>query len=221
MSVAGDDVDNKTINTPHRQKVPHVYTSELCRELVLWAWSRTANDVKWDTDAYEAVFRAAEWMGKRYVDVPPLVQRTNVREKIARIAVAFAARTFSTTDGNDLVVKLAHVRDATNFMDKLYSYENFGYYRLSQRIKQNRKVARKNIGKVRLWLQENPKLLDFLLNRRTSFRAQDMKEMMGVDDSYVQYVLARLSDVRMIDKQMAQIVVTPELHKLLREIEKS
>lgn len=221
MSVAGDDVDNKTINTPHRQKVPHVYTAELCRELVLWAWSRTANDVKWDTDAYEAVFRAAEWMGKRYVDVPPLVQRTNVREKIARIAVAFAARTFSTTDGNDLVVKLAHVRDATNFMDKLYSYENFGYYRLSQRIKQNRKVARKNIGKVRLWLQENPKLLDFLLNRRTSFRAQDMKEMMGVDDSYVQYVLARLSDVRMIDKQMAQIVVTPELHKLLREMEKS
>lgn len=220
MSVSASDVDNKTINSPHRSKVPHVYTSELCRELVLWAWSRTANDVKWDKDAYEAVYRAAEWMGSRYVDVPPLVQRTNVREKIARVAVALAARTFSTTDGHDLVVKLAHVRDATNFMDKLYSYENFGYFRLSQRIKNNRKIARKNIAKVRRWLSENPKLLDFLLNRRSSFRAQDMKEMMGVDESYVQYLLAKLADSRMIDKQMAQIVVTPELHRLLREMEK-
>lgn len=220
MSVNMKDVGSKVINSPHRDRVPHVYTSELCRELVLWAWSRTANDVKWDDDAYDAVYRAAEWLGARYSDVPPLIQRTNVREKIARIAVAIAARTFSTTDGNNLVIKLAHVRDATNFMDRLYSYDNFGYLRMSKRIQQNRKTALRNVKRMRRWLTENPKLLEFLLDRRHSFRSQDLGEMLNVDSSYVSYVLGKLSEAKMIRKERAQIVVSEELHLLLREMEK-
>jgi hypothetical protein len=42
------------------------------------------------------VFDAANEMGKLYIEDPPLIQAANVRIKIARVAVALAARTFST-----------------------------------------------------------------------------------------------------------------------------
>lgn len=221
MSVSMKDVDSKVINSPKKSKVPHVFTSELCRELILWAWSRKSEDVVWQEDAYEAVYRAAEWLGTRYVDTPPLIQRTNVREKIARIAVAIAARTFSSdTTGQKLVVRLAHVKDATNFLDELYSYENFGYRRLSDRTLANQKKARKNRSRIKVWLRDQTRLTEFLLDRRGSFRSQDLEEMAHMDREEVAYCLSKLSDAKMISKSKSQIVLEPTLHELLRQIEK-
>jgi hypothetical protein len=42
--------------------------------------------------------RAANDLGSRYVEDPPLIQAANVREKVARLAVALAARLFSTDE---------------------------------------------------------------------------------------------------------------------------
>lgn len=221
MSVSMKDVSSTLINSPTKEKVPHVYTGELCKELVLWAWSRKSEDVLWDDDAYESVYKAAEYMGQRYVDTPPLIQRTNVREKIARLAVALAARTFSSDrTGTKLIVKLEHVRDAMRFLDELYSYENFGYRRISDRTISNQKIAKRNRSKVKAWLKEHPRLLEFLIDRRGSFRAQDLEEMANMDRDEVNYNLTRLTDAKMVTKNKSQIIVEPTLHELLREIEK-
>lgn len=220
MSVRESDVLNDKINTTNRVEVQHKYTSELCRELVLWAWSRRPEQVEWYEDAYEAVYKAAKYLGSRYADTPPLIQAANVREKIARIAVALAARTFSTDGtGENVVVKLIHVREAMNFLDELYSYDNFGYMRLSERIRNNRKIARRNRNRIRHWLQENPRLLDFLIDRRGSFRAQDLEEMAHMQKDEVNHALSTLSDAKMISKQKSQIILEPELHALLRKLE--
>lgn len=221
MSVRMDDVPSEKINRPDREHVPHVYTSDLCRDLVLWAWSRKPEHVEWKPDAYNAVYTGAEWLGKRYVDHPPLIQRTNVREKIARLAVALAARTFSTDEtGERLVVEYVHVKDATEFLDKLYRYDNFGYHRLSKRISRNRSIARKNRERIRKWLKENPRLLEFLLDRRGSFRAQDLEEMAYMERDEVGHCLSTLSDAKMISKDKSQIIIEPELHRLLKEMDK-
>jgi hypothetical protein len=219
MSVSGNDVPIDRIHDLSRERVPHVHTADLCRSLILWAWSRRPEDVEWRTDAYEAVYRGAEWLGARYVDSPPLIQSTNVREKVARLAVAMAARTFSTdSTGTKVIVTLAHVKDAVNFLDKLYSYDNFGYRRVSERVLHNRRIAAKNVDKVRAFLGSNRNVVEFLLDRRTSFRAQDMAEMTGSDMAYVNHVLSKLAEWKMIKKARAQVVMEPELHQLLREM---
>lgn len=220
MSVSMRDVPNEKINSPNRSKVKHVYTEELCRELILWAWSRKPEQVEWKDDAYASVYKLAEWMGKRYVDHPPLIQRTNVREKIARMAVALAARTFSTdASGEYVIVTKAHVEGAVRFLDEIYSYDNFGYKRLSQRITRNRKIARKNRKHIKEWLKENRRLMDFLIDRRGSFRAPDLEEMAHMGRDEVNNCLSKLTEAKMISKSKSQIVMEPELHDLLREIE--
>lgn len=221
MSVSASDVRSEDINNPDRAKVPHVYTAELCRELIVWAWSRKPDQVDWKPDAYRKVYEAAEWMGKRYVDHPPLVQRTNVREKIARVAVALAARTFSTDDtGERLVIEKEHVRDAMMFLDQLYSYDNFGYLRLSQRIHRNYRLAAKNRAEMKKWLLTHPRLIEFLLDRRGSFRAQDLEEMAGMMREEASQCINRLSETKMISKTKSQILIEPELNDLLKEIER-
>lgn len=221
MSVRADDVLGSKINDPDkRSNVPHVYTSDLCNELILWCWSRRSEHVTWKPEALRKVYDGAEWLGKRYVEKPPLIQRAQVREKIARMAVALAMRTFSTDDTGELVVvEDQHVSDVVNFLDELYSYENFGYRRISMRQKRNQSIARRNRRKVKKWLLEHPRLLEFLLDRRGSFRAQDLEEMAFMQRDEVNMVLSKLSDAKMISKDKSQIVLEPELQHLLREIE--
>lgn len=220
MSVSMHDVPTSKINNPDRASVPHTYTSDLCNELILWAWSRRADDVQWKPDAYRLVYKMAERLGKTYTDHPPLIQRTNVREKIARISVALAARTFSTDDSGEAVIVTAeHVEDAVDFLNQLYSYDNFGYLRSSKREARNRKIAMENRGKIRKWLRENPRLLEFLLDRRGSFRSQDLEEMAHMHRDEVNQILGRLADSKMISKAKSQIIIEPELHSLLKEME--
>jgi hypothetical protein len=221
MSVRSQDVPGSKINNPDdRPHVEHTYTSALCQELILWCWSRRSEHIHWKPDALQGVYQGAEWLGKLYVDKPPLIQRAQVREKIARIAVALAMRTFSADEsGVNVVVERAHVADACNFLNKLYSYDNFGYLRISRRHRRNRAVARKNRTKIKKWLLERPRLLEFLLDKRGSFRAQDLEEMGSMHRDEVNLVLSRLSDAKMISKDKSQIVLEPELQQLLKELE--
>lgn len=220
MSVSRSDVPSSKINSTERPVVPHLYSSELCQALVLWAWSRKSDQILWKPDAYRYVFEAADRLGSMYVEDPPLIQATNVREKIARVAVAFAMRTFSTDDsGECVVVERRHVSTAANFINKLYSYDNFGYRRRSRRIIANQEIARKSRGKISKFLRENPRLLHFLLDRPGSFRAGDLEEMIHMQRDEVTTALGTLSDAKMITKERAQIVVSPVLHSLLRELE--
>jgi hypothetical protein len=220
MSISMADVPIEDIHAKRERAQPK-YTEELCRELILWAWSRKAEDVVWRPDAYEAIYAAAEYMGKRYHDHPPLIQATNVREKIARMAVAMAARVFSSDrTGKKLIVKKVHVRDAMRFMDKLYSYPNFGYRRVSERIQNNRAIARKSRHSMRKFMKSHPNLLEFLLDRRSSFRAPDLEEMAHMSREEAAFCLGELSDAKMIRKEKAQIVIEPELNNLLRQLER-
>lgn len=220
MSVRMDDVPLDKINSPDRMQVPHVYTSELCRDLILWAWSRKPEHIEWKPDAYRQIYVNAQYLGKVYVDHPPLIQGTNVREKIARMAVAMAMRTFSTDEtGERVIVTVEHVNDACRFLDQLYKYDNFGYYRISKRHHRNRAIAKKERNNIRKWLSEHPRLLEFLHDRRGSFRSQDVEEMLNLQRDEVNAMLSRLSDAKMISKEKSQIVLEPELQQLLKEME--
>jgi hypothetical protein len=78
--------------------------------------------------AEDQVYKLANEMGQRYIEDPPLVQAANARIKIARVAIAIAARTFSTDDSCEkIVVTKEHVQDAVKFMDVLYDMPTLGY----------------------------------------------------------------------------------------------
>jgi hypothetical protein len=94
MSVASGDVPSSEINRPRRSDHSATRGSPLATFYAGSGPERPEN-VRWGEGAVSAVYEAAEGLGARYVEEPPLIQAANAREKVARLAVAIAARLFS------------------------------------------------------------------------------------------------------------------------------
>jgi hypothetical protein len=218
MSVAAGEVPSGEINRMHRASSPQRYPSEACSALVRWVWSRTADQVDWAEGAERAVYSEADRIGGRYVEDPPLIQVANAREKIARIAVALAARTFSTDRTCErVVVTRAHVRGAVAFIDKVYNLQGFGYAERSRELIEDREEAQRKSKQIKVFLHNKPWLAKFLRSAG-KFRRQDLEEIgPSVEREEANAIINTLYDARMVYKDKGDVRLTPTLHNLLRE----
>jgi hypothetical protein len=222
MAVANDEVDVSVINSIEHKSVKHRYNKESCSALVMWAWSRTSDQVRWAPGAEQAVIEAAADVGGRYVSDPPLVQAENIRIKIARLAVAFAARTFSTNGrGELLIVRKMHVKAAVEFLDMIYSSDAMGYAQHSNRMIKNTQTAQDNSKECRKYLRNNPELLDVLRGiGSTSFRPRDFEEQAALDRDSANMVVRKLIAWKMIRRlESGRMKIEPGLSRLLKELE--
>jgi hypothetical protein len=222
MSVANNEVDAKVINSIDHAKVKHRYNQESCSALVMWAWSRKSDQVRWAPGAEEAVVRAAADLGSRYVADPPLIQAENVRIKVARLAVAFAARTFSTNArGELLIVRKQHVRAAVEFLDAIYGTDAMGYTAYSKRAIRNEETAVAFTKECRTYLRNNTDLLDVLRGiGGTTFRPRDFEEQAALDKDAANVVVRKLIGWKMIRRlESGRMRIEPGLSKILKELE--
>lgn len=119
LLVATGEVPLSIINARTRPHVDHVYTSELCNRLIYWAWSRKPNQVYFDKGTEDACLTHATELSNKFM--APLVEGAEQRVKLARLAVATAARVFSTdASGSSVVVKPEHVEFVAKFLDEIY-----------------------------------------------------------------------------------------------------
>lgn len=168
LGLAGYEVPQEVIDS--MPVVPQVYTAQACHALVMWVWSRKPDQIIFTQEAHEAAIKSSI-LATRYTEKIPLVQRANISEKVARIAVAIAARTFSTDkDMEVILVHEEHVDDAVAFLDSIYKKESFGYRAYSESVGKTEEVAEDKIewlvraleGKptVRRYLQDNSQIID-------------------------------------------------------------
>lgn len=218
MSVAAGEVSSDEINRRHDRSV-EVFDRDLCSLLLRWGWSRTAEQILWQDGAEDAVFAAAKDLGSRYVEDPPLVQSANVREKVARIAVALAIRLFSSDpSGEKVLVEKAHVQEAVVLLDQIYEIPSFGYAERSRTALANVETARAEAGRMRTYLRNNRSLAVFL-RESSSFRRQDVEEVLNLDRESANAVINTLWTSRMVRKDKGDVRVEPTLHDLLRKME--
>ena len=137
MSVASGDIDANLINKDITKirEVPHIFTPEVCRTRVLWAWSRKPEDITFTPEATAAILKMATEMGEKYTSKVPIVEAADQRIKIARLAVAAACCVFSSDDGQHVIVKPEHVEFVVDFMNRIYATKSFGYDKLSEQEK--------------------------------------------------------------------------------------
>lgn len=218
MCVKKGEVSPELINRGYGSKRHTKYDQESCRNLVRWAWSRQPDQIVWKKSAEETVYRLAKEMGRRYVEEPPLVQSANIRIKIARVAIALAARLFSCDrTRKKLVVKKEHVEDAVAFMDILYNMSSFGYADQSREKIKDRKYAISNKNRTKQFLKSYSGLAKFLRGAG-HFRRQDLEEMLSITKEEANMIISELWDTRMVHKDKGNVVVEPTLHELLREV---
>ncbi len=126
LTVATSEVPLSIINAGVRPVVAQRYTAEACNRLVYWAWSRRPDQVQWAKNAEQACLSAATALSRKYV--PPLVEGAEQRIKVARLAVAAAARVFSTsTDGLSVYVTPEHVDFIHEYLDEIYSKPSMSF----------------------------------------------------------------------------------------------
>lgn len=219
MSVRSDDVDKWEINRQHDEE-SCAYTQEQCQTLLRWVWSRRPDQVIWRPGVEQLVLEMAVRLSEQFIDDPPLIQAANVRYKLARVAVALAARTFSTDRAfENIIVKREHVRGASELIADLYGDDGFGYAKVSEKAREDKHLGVSQYDDSREWLHNNAGLVKFLSSQRSGhFRTQDLEDMLNMDREQAKTYIAKMFSFGLVRKDGANIRMLPFLHQMIREL---
>jgi hypothetical protein len=224
LSAASEDVSTELINTNEHEKVPHVYTSDLCAALVMWVWSRKADQVSILAPVQQRIINQAKALGARYVPEPPLIQSENIRVKLTRLSVAIAARLFSTNeDGSKIIVRSEHVDAAVTFLDWIYDRPFFGYKARSAKELRAQERAQANKAKVREYLLHHQEdVLATLQMVDSKFKTRDFSDFAGLSQEAARSATSVLRRFGMvIARDKGYLKMQPALIELLGELEET
>jgi hypothetical protein len=221
IAVASGDVGRDVLNMtegerPHRR---HMFTAALCRQGVLWAWSRKIDQVVFDDDATTAVLEAARRMGSTFTSLIPIVESADQRLKLARLSAGLAARTFSTDDGSVIRVRRCHVEYIEAFLTTLYSSSNLGYLDYSKLVRGELEVREPE--EVMSAVRSMPYSRDLCrqLLDAAGFTVWDLMDWTEVDRDLARTFISLLIRKNAIKRGSGMYVKTPAFISLLKGIE--
>lgn len=223
ISVSSDDVPIEEINRPHNKQIPHIHTSELCNQLILWAWSRKADQIKFDQEATDTILQYAIKLGEKYSSSMPLVEGAEQRIKLARLSTSIAARTFSTLDGENLIVEKKHVDFVYNFLNKIYSHPALGYDVYSNIQKQSTQLT----GNTKKYLEDtfkqfsSWKLLRDILLDYYAFRKSEIVDQTGYDNDESRRLFKWMTANKLIRSTAVGYVKQPIFTSFLKNMDMS
>ena len=175
IGVSKETVSVEDICAIKNMNVPHVYTSDLCHERVMWAWSRRPENVKFTENATKRILHETQRFAREYSEEIPIVQGSVQRLKLARLSAGLAAMMFSTDNYIDLDVREIHVDYVARFLRDIYNEPTFGYGEYSSIRVEKKQVAAKEAVESRI------------INLRD--KARFVRLMLTTDDIYIDDIL--------------------------------
>jgi hypothetical protein len=221
ITVASGDVDyRRSINVRALAGGEPRYSSDLSRDLVLWAWSRRPEQVTFSQAATDAILAAATAMAERFHAAIPLVEPSDQRLKLARLAAAAAARTFSTPDGEVLVVEAEHVAFVVDFLERVYAAPSMAYDEFSDSARGAESVDPESIEAIKELVGEWPNREEAIayLRRVRGFKKSDMIDVLGWDDIFAKLQIKLLARHRLIAQTRYGYVKTAAGISILRDL---
>jgi hypothetical protein len=150
LIVSAEQVDVRNL-VNKRDKVDHKYTSELCRALLLWIWSRTETQVLFTAKANGRIISASIELCDIFSEKLPIVDRGSIRHKLARLSIALAGRLFSHVGYTKIMVRECHVEYIVQMLIRMYSESHCGYKDFSDAANISRKLLSPKEIKSRLF----------------------------------------------------------------------
>ena len=130
-SVSHDQIDKELSET-----VEHLFTSEVLRANMLWAWSRKPEDVVWAPGTLDEVKAAAKRLNATYAGSGLHLLSQDAVEKVARMAQALAAMLHSTDPTHrQIIVTPAHSILVEEMLSLIYSSPDLEF---DSYVRQNR-----------------------------------------------------------------------------------
>lgn len=128
VSEKDETVTSEVLQEAFRERLERdvKYGSDFGRKLVLYIWSRKTDEVCFGKNVEQTVQSLSGEITRRFDDSFPLVQETDFRYKLLRVAIAVAGR-MASIDGNTIVVLPHHVEYAASLFYLLYEKPCFSY----------------------------------------------------------------------------------------------
>lgn len=168
----------------------HRFTSQLCRRLILWAWTRGLDEIT--ISVPEEIETQAAYLCSRFSEGIPLVDKGTIRHKLLRLAAAIAARVYSSPDLCSLVVLPEHIRYAAKFIERVYADPFFGYADFSRAKEQITKMVDDKDVQRYIVATRHPKDLVRQMLYRNQISLQDIQDWCSVDQDEGQKILSFL-----------------------------
>lgn len=216
MTVASGEVPIEIINKATHQKVKHIFTSDLCHHLVLWAWSRKPGDIDFTHEAGKACLELASELSKEFSAAIPLVEPAEQRIKLARLSVAAACRVFSTEDGERVIVKSEHVAFVGKFMRRIFNSSSMNYGAFSKA--QMADLHLKNEEEVKTLVSTYGKDFVEALLERQYIRMMDLEDVLNLSKADVKPIISKLVQNRALKHYHTAYVKSPAFIEFLRRL---
>lgn len=190
---------------------PQVISSEVFRNSILWAWSRSADHIDITRKAMKRILSLADELAQKYgyaQDIP-LMEPADLRKKLARMSIALAALLHSTDDTHEkIIVTEEHVSWIGEFYEVVYDNKNARLDVYSAKSKEESELTEEEAETVTQKLED----MDFAANATISveilelFRKNDILkpveiiDMLGFEKAEVNNRLAILTKHSMIKR---------------------
>lgn len=190
LIVSKDEINFDTMTTRKHTKVEHKYNANLCKNLVMWAWTREAKEITITEGAEDACYQLGKEMCKKYSSDFTLVHPSEQRTKLARLSCGLAARLFSSPDGKCLVVHPNHVRYVYAFLNRIYDSPYFRYDAWSiNQVKGSKIIDETEV--IEFCKSITPAGCSKFADLKT-MRCKDLAEYCGITDDEARVKLSRL-----------------------------
>lgn len=182
VTAAATDVSMSVINANRGFETVETYTSNLCNQRVMWAWSRKPDQITFLPETTTEILRLATEHGNKYrfATVIPLVEPNEQRIKLARLAASTAAFFFSASEnGEKIIVRPEHAVYAYNFLNHLYAKPSLAYesYALTEQKRFELKLTEEMVRTLRATGSATHALME-----QEYLTQSDLMEVLGIDD---------------------------------------
>jgi len=222
LLVSERDIANDVLNRlrEHRPVHPHRHTSELCRKVILWAWTRKREQVKFSDAAKRLIVKESMRLTEIFTEHVPIIDKGSTRYKLARLSAALAARTFSCGGDNCelLLVRECHVRYISDLLERVYSSDVFGYKDYSQA--QAAKNTLKDKSVIERQIMQAPFVRDFVesLLYKKDIDLIDIQDWCGWDRSDAQSLLSVFVRKHALVREQRHYRKTPPFISMLKDL---
>jgi len=223
ICVATGEVTTDELNKEPEFVIPR-FSAEACRNLILWAWSRTPEDVTFSDGVEDLILKEAVDLSEKYSASIPLVEPADMRLKLARLSVSCACRCFSSDSEGKVIVLPEHVQFVVDFLRRCYDSPYMAYNDYSERAE--RESVFSDDGEFERALKEFSSFsnwrecTDVLMSIGNPFRGFELGEQLGIESWDVREIVHFLSKYRMIQTLPAGYRKLAKLNAFLRGVVK-
>ncbi|MBT9174572.1 MAG: hypothetical protein DDT22_00232 [candidate division WS2 bacterium] len=217
LTVANDEVSLEDINIfAVKQDNPY---EKFDNALILWAWSRKPDKIKFKPDALTKLIDYSIKLGNLYSSQIPLIQGENIRIKLAKIAVMIAVRLFSASaDGEKIIVTSIHIEAAYVFLQMIYKKKSSAYFYYSKIKKdistiKDIEILERYIKSFQNW----ESIMEYLIGTNY-ITATDMSDHINQPKDMVREIISTLLKHACIQKKYTFYVKNPGFSEWLRKL---